>query len=89
MTSNVMNVRFKIVSQTTLQRQQVRLSTRSRAWDFFIDMSLCEGRSFAIENARDVRVPIFCCQPSLLALCFHFEGTKLIYEELNNSIDKH
>ncbi len=48
MTSNVMNVRFKIVSQKQLYRDgKCVYLCNHRAWaDFFIDMYLTEGRAF-------------------------------------------
>ena len=93
MTSNVMNVRFKIVSQKQLYRDgKCVYLCNHRAWaDFFIDMSLCEGRSFTLSRMLVMYVfPIFMLPAVFAGAVFPFRRDKGGgYEELNNSIDKH
>ena len=62
------------------------------AWaDFFIDMSLCEGRSFTLSRMLVMYVfPVFMVPAVFVGAVFPFRRDKGGgHEELNNSIDKH
>ena len=79
MTSNVMNVRFKIVSQKQLYRDgKCVYLCNHRAWsDFFIDMSLCEGRSFTLSRMLVMYVfPVFMVPAVFVGAVFPFRMDK-------------
>ena len=93
MTRTVMNVQFKLCSKEQLYRDKkcVYLSNH-RAWaDFFIDMSLCEGRTFTLSRMLVMYVfPVFMVPAVFVGAVFPFRRDKKGgYEELNASIDKH